>query len=215
MYDDTSFFPENLTAEVKRFGGISAVANATGLSRQMLKRYMDGLAEPGLSALLKISSTLGVTVESLCGIVSDAFTTDQFSCVPYFDLEQLPEHHRRSHQRYSDLIISNFLLSPKHYSDLLLTSFEDLRLFYIDNNHMSPSLKIGDIAIISTSETHRKPCDGLFLFVLNESLMLRRLQNTSPDTSLAMTDGPNFESFALNLADTRILGKIVMVVSLH
>ncbi len=213
--DDTTFFAENLATEVKRCGGIVEVSSAAGISRQMLKRYIDGIAEPGLTALLKLSSVLGVTVESLCGIVSDSFTTDQFATVPYIDISTLPLSLQKKHQLFADNTIGKFLLSPSHYSDKFMVPFEALKLFYINDNNMSPTLKNGDLTVVSVAPEHQAPCDGIFLLLLNNSIMVRRLQNISPTKVLAMSDNPQFETFQFETdGSVTIFARVMLVISM-
>ena len=210
---DTTFFAENLTLEVKRVG-VGIVSERSGISRQMLNRYMAGTAEPGLTALLKLSAALGISIDGLCGVISEYFTSDEFASIPYLDNSSIPENLQRRHQSYADKVLGNLLFSPTGCESEYLVNFSDLRLFYCDNQNMAPTVNNGDLCIVSVAPDHLDPSDGMFLISLNNSLMLRRLQTVSTQQVLAMSDSHNIESFSFAPGeDVTILGRVLMCMS--
>lgn len=209
---DMSFFTEALTEEVQKAGGVIAVAEQSGISRQMVRRYMDG-AEPSLTALLKLSSTFGCSIDSLVGIISDSFTTEEYSAIPYLDLYGLPKSFIRRHSAYADKILGKFLFSPPYCEQEYHSDFSDLRLFLNDDDNMMPNINKGDICLISVDKEHLDPSDGVFLLKLEKSVMVRRLQLVSKEKIVAMADNSLVDSFSFVPGEVEILGRVMMCMS--
>lgn len=213
---DSSFFPDNLTSMVKDFGGIGSFSTATGVSRQMLNRYMNGDAEPGLSVLLKLVTTLGTSVENLCGSEpGTSFYEGEFRHLPYLEISSIPLFHQKTHQRYATTAFSRFLLSTSYYAKKFMVSFDDLRLFCVDNDSMSPTLNYRDLVVISIAPEHQVPSDGIFLLRQGDSITIRRIQHVDKDKCMALPDNHLFSNFIFEPGPSiTIIGRILTTIGL-
>jgi len=206
-------FPKNLSTRIQKYGGVSQVSSSSGISRQMLRRYMDGDADPGLSVLVRLSRTLEVSIDHLLG-PSDGHSCCQFSRIPYFELSELPLFIQKRHQAYSESIDHSFLLSPEYMISEYFVRFDDLPIFYCDTCSMHPSIKIADLLVINRSDEYRHPGEGIYLLKSNDDVMVRRVQNISSGLYRVSADDPHIASFNISSdSDFLFLGKVIMTIS--
>lgn len=79
---------------------------------------------------------------------------------------------------------------------------------------MEPTLVLGDLVLVDTSVRELAAIDhGLFLFKLNERILIKRLQYIPENNFRVLSDNPAYEAFSLDLSSEAnglsIMGRVV------
>lgn len=81
---------------------------------------------------------------------------------------------------------------------------------------MEPTLIFGDLVLVDTSVRDLTEIDhGIFLFKLNERILIKRLQYVPENHFRVLSDNPSYEAFSLDLSSKSnglsIMGRVVWV----
>lgn len=193
---DSKSFPQRLKQAVGE-NSIRGFARSCGFSDTVLRQYLNGQSEPTRPALLAIARTANVSIEWLAGGQPGYNSLREGDVKEYIYKDPLAFE--------TDWLRSEF---PKSYDHLLLTQVQD--------ESMEPTLVLGDLVLVDTSVRDLAAIDhGLFLFKLNERILIKRLQYVPENHFRVLSDNPAYEAFSLDLSSKAnglsIMGRVVWV----
>ncbi|WOD39862.1 LexA family transcriptional regulator [Nodosilinea sp. E11] len=191
---DSNDFPQRLKQAVGE-NSIRGFARSCGFSDTVLRQYLNGQSEPTRPALLAIARTANVSVEWLAGGQPGHNSLGDGESKEYIYKDPLAFQ--------TDWLKSEF---PKSYDHLLLTQVQD--------ESMEPTLVLGDLVLVDTRVRELAAIDhGLFLFKLNERILIKRLQYIPENNFRVLSDNPAYEAFSLDLSSKAnglsIMGRVV------
>jgi phage repressor protein C with HTH and peptisase S24 domain len=193
---DSNDFPQRLKQAVGE-NSIRGFARICGFSDTVLRQYLNGQSEPTRPALLAIARTANVSIEWLAGGQPGHNNLGEGESKEYIYKDPLAFE--------TDWLKSEF---PKSYDHLLLTQVQD--------ESMEPTLIFGDLVLVDTSVRDLTEIDhGIFLFKLNERILIKRLQYVPENHFRVLSDNPSYEAFSLDLSSKSnglsIMGRVVWV----
>lgn len=227
-------FSERLSHAIKGESEHS-FAKRAGISGTVLRKYISGDSLPGLDNLVKISDTLGVSVEWL------ATGARSVSTNTFRDAEQAPL--QRGESNFTQIPVMNVLASAGHGSSpsetervvghigvdpnfmaAVYTTYKvtlrDLFSLPSFGDSMEPTIKPGEYLIGSRAEHHTRLGDGIYVIRLEGDILVKRLQRLPGNKLRVSSDNEaHYTPFEINLADDAldfaILGKVILAHSLR
>lgn len=185
-------FPSRLKKAVGE-NSIRGFARSCGFSDTVLRQYLNGQSEPTRPALLAIARSAGVSLEWLVG-------------------GQATFLEGRGNEQY---VYKDPLAFRTDWLDgEFPNSFEHLFLTKVPDESMEPTLMTGDLILVDAS--YRDPeaiAHGLFLFKLENRILIKRLQYLPGKIFRVLSDNPAYEAFSLDATsksnELSIMGRVV------
>ncbi|MEW6708275.1 MAG: S24 family peptidase [Candidatus Riflebacteria bacterium] len=92
---------------------------------------------------------------------------------------------------------------------------EDLSLVFADGDSMADTIKPEEIVIVDRSKA-RRPSDGIWVFLYDEGLFIKRLQFMPGKQIKVKSDNPHYEQYVLSPDDSfRLLGRVIAALPLR
>lgn len=188
-------FPARLKQAVGN-NSVRGFARECGFSDTVLRQYLNGQSEPTRPALLAIARTAKVSVEWLAtGLSMTGVTTpDQGDAQQYVYQEPLA--------------FETGWLQAKFPN-----AFEHLMLTQIVDDSMEPTLPVGSLVLINTTDrdwatvTH-----GIYLIKFDDRIVVKRLQYVADQTIRILSDNTAYETFSIALpSQASLMGRVVWV----
>lgn len=185
-------FPGRLKKAVGE-NSIRGFARSCGFSDTVLRQYLNGQSEPTRPALLSIARIADVSLEWLAG--GQASSSESGGSGRYVFKDPLAFK--------TDWLEGEF---PNSFEHLFLTKVTD--------ESMEPTLMTGDLILVDTSHRDPEAIDhGLFLFKLENRILIKRLQCLPKKILRVLSDNPTYEAFSLDITDKSnglsIMGEVV------
>lgn len=217
--DDQNAIGQRLKLEMKKRGMSSVeLAAKADVKTSFLYDVISGKsANPSSVKLARVAESLGVSLAYLAG-TSD-IPTEGYQ----FALPQMESNYVTLPSIYAELAGGKAEIQEKtrreeplqFKKDLLKLTFgapyEQLKLFTIQGDSMSPTLCDGDDVIINTAQKHPSP-PGLFLLFDSMSLVVKRLEylpQAARPTVKVMSDNPHYAPYEIHSDKAYILGRVV------
>ncbi|MEM6432606.1 MAG: S24 family peptidase [Cyanobacteria bacterium P01_D01_bin.115] len=185
-------FPSRLKKAVGD-NSIRGFARSCGFSDTVLRQYLNGQSEPTRPALLSIARIADVSLEWLAG--GQASSSETGGSGQYVFKDPLAFK--------TDWLEGEF---PNSFEHLFLTKVTD--------ESMEPTLTTRDLILVDTSHRDPEAVDhGLFLFKLENRILIKRLQCLPKKILRVLSDNPTYEAFSLDITDKSnglsLMGKVV------
>ena len=185
-------FPSRLKKAVGE-NSIRGFARSCGFSDTVLRQYLNGLSVPTRPALLSIARIADVSLEWLAG--GQASSSETGGSGQYVFKDPLAFK--------TDWLEGEF---PNSFEHLFLTKVTD--------ESMEPTLTTRDLILVDTSHRDPEAVDhGLFLFKLENRILIKRLQCLPKKILRVLSDNPTYEAFSLDITDksngVSLMGKVV------
>lgn len=176
---------------------IRGFARDCGFSDTVLRQYLNGQSEPTRPALLAIARTANISVEWLA--------TGQSGTAPHDSPQALAEKYIQK----DPLAFETDWLRTE-FPD----SFEHLMLTQVIDDSMEPTLPVGALALVDTTDRDLEAVThGIYLLKLDDRILVKRLQYVAEKTIRVLSDNTAYESFSLMEADklknVSVMGKVV------
>jgi phage repressor protein C with HTH and peptisase S24 domain len=210
-----------------------------GLSVQSFHKYTSGTSEPTRPVILAIAKTAGVNVEWLingtgpmrkednlpAAVESAPFTITnlegrQVEYKPSPNLCHLPILDLRASCGVGSFINSEavqavFSATASWIRRELGANPEDLSLVFADGDSMADTIKPEEIVIVDRSKAKR-PGDGIWVFLYDEGLFIKRLQFMPGKQVEVTSDNPRYKAYSLTPDDSfRLLGRVIAALPLR
>lgn len=114
-----------------------------------------------------------------------------------------------------DIYGMSFGISDEVAKAIYGVASEDLFLMQINSDEMSPSLKVGDIAIVNRTVTSANT-SGIYVLVVGKDYVLRRVQRLLGGRLRITCDNKNYPEIETvdNVAELTVVGKVVSRLTL-
>ncbi|NET36548.1 MAG: LexA family transcriptional regulator [Cyanothece sp. SIO1E1] len=188
--DEPDDFPHRLKKAVGS-QSIRSFARECGFSDTVLRQYLNGQSEPTRPALLAMARTANVSLEWLA--------------VGQGSSQKLAEQYI-----YKDLLAFDASWLKTKFPN----SFENLLLIQVQDESMEPTLKVEDLILIDTHYRNLESIEhGIYLFKLDDRILIKRLQYLPENIIRVLSDNPAYEAFSLDLSSKpnglSLMGKVV------
>jgi transcriptional regulator with XRE-family HTH domain len=189
----------------ERSTNAAELARETGVKKTFLYDVLSGKSlHPSSITLSKVASHLRVPLAYLTGteIATPSPQPQDVKNAPFVSVKTL------ANGMGDDLEYYYFRRSWIRTE--LRTSPEDLRLIFIQNDSMAPTLEKGDQVLINTADTTPSP-SGIFVMNDGKQLIAKRLELLASKASHArvLSDNPKYRTYECAAADLDIVGRIV------
>lgn len=92
---------------------------------------------------------------------------------------------------------------------------QDLKIIEIEGDSMEPTIKDGSFVLIDTSKN--SPVDGIYAILINDEILIKRLQFNIDGTIKIISDNKNYEAICYNPKEQediyfKILGKKILTI---
>lgn len=237
MSDNFDQFPERLRLALKG-ESVNSFAKKCGVTESLLRKYLGG-SLPGMKHLVTISEQAGVdlvwltTGEGPMEKIQSLTSSAEQITFAIRNLEGRQVEFRPSkdlcHMPIMDLKAScgpgNFLNGESVQAVFSATASwirrelganpEDLSLVFADGDSMADTIKPEEIVIVDRSKT-RRPGDGIWVFLYEEGLFIKRLQFMPGKQIKVKSDNPHYEPYTLTPDDSfRLLGRVIAALPLR
>jgi len=108
----------------------------------------------------------------------------------------------------SNTSIGFLSLPDTEYSNITQISANLVKMLRVEGDSMSPTLKDGDYVLADFS-FHKFLSDGLYIILVADRLIVRRLQKLSSSECLLISDNPSYKPITLPLKKVTIIGKVI------
>ncbi len=196
--------------------GLSSVelARRSDVKTSFLYDVISGKStNPSSVKLARVAESLGVSLTYLAGVSDHPAEGYQFS-LPQ-QLQDYVAIKRLSVERKSLISHDNAQESCHFHKNWLKNNIEanalDLRLLTINGDHMNPTLRHGDIALIDTNRKHPSP-PGIFILFDGESLVAKRLEliaHPERPRLRIICDNADYSTFESTPEETAVIGRVV------
>ena len=218
---------KRLQLAVREAGGATQVAIRAHMPLSTLSRYLNG-RDMKASALVSLAKACGVPVEWLAdghGTTTESVEVRSPSAAPegagdtiaikFFEAEPSAGF-GSSPEEWDDG--KNIVISRSFLSADLKVNHKTLFLVRIKGDSMEPTLSSGDVILVDY--TPENPSPGIYVFLLQGMLLVKRLSVKDPQTFRVVSDNPRHDSFDVPInrvcwgsanvdADLRIIGRVV------
>jgi len=216
-----------------------AFALRAGISTTAFHHYLKGNSEPTRPVMIAIAQTAGVNIEWLttgagpmkkgetlpAPIEPAVFTITnlegrQVEFRPSPSLCHLPILDLRASCGSGSMIDSEavhavFSATASWVRRELGANPEDLSLVFADGDSMADTIKSEEIVIVDRSKT-RRPGDGIWVFLYDEGLFIKRLQFMPGKQIKVKSDNPRYEPYTLTPDDSfHLLGRVIAALPLR
>lgn len=217
---------------------VADVARQSQLSHSTVRAYFEGLSLPSWENAVRIAATLGRSLDWFAhsegetvyaAEIDDALAAidyssavgrrlrddaarqlRDFALIPLYDVRASAGHGAWN----DDERISKMLAFRR---DWLLAEFgtsgTELVLVYVDGDSMEPTIKDGDVVMVDGAQ--REIRDGLYVWLDDGALRIKRLQRLAAGRLQVLSDNPRFPAYELDLqaafssGAAQIIGRVV------
>lgn len=237
MKDNFDQFPERLRLALKG-ESVNSFAKKCGVTESLLRKYMSG-SLPGMKHLVTISDQASVNLVWLTTGQGPVYKEDlqlarqeqqpfliknlegrQVEFKPSPNLCHLPILDLRASCGLGAFISSEavqavFSATSSWIRRELGANPEDLSLVFADGDSMADTIKPEEIVIVDRSKAKR-PGDGIWVFLYEEGLFIKRLQFIPGKQIKVKSDNPHYEPYTLTPDDSfRLLGRVIAALPLR
>lgn len=207
-------FRKRMEFIIHKAGGPDALARKSQLSRRVVDKYKAEDSEPSMSRLVALAEAAGVSVHWLATGQGDPEAGPG-------ELAPLPVMNVRASAGTGALVfeeeqrVGQIAFDPAwlyhgyglHAADLfVLPSFGD---------SMEPTIPAGCYILCSRSLQHLKVSDGIYVFRLDDMILVKRLQPLPGQILRVSSDNDAYEPFQVDMKtqpDLTILGRIMIIL---
>ena len=220
-------FSDRLTQAI---GGrsVRSFAAACNLSDGVVRQYLSGKSEPGLTALLNIARTASISVEWLAtgkgemkwGEVTYPLTevlkTADIAGEPGEGFVRIPRYEVAASDGggaviHSEQIVDHLTFKADWVRNALGVPLTSLALINVTGDSMEPTLSEGDLILIDMS--HRGVKDNaVYVLQLNGALLVKRIQHKLDGSVIVKSDNAIYdpERIGSEAVDTlNVIGRVV------
>lgn len=203
--DNHNGIGQRLRQEMKK-RGVSSVelARLADVKTSFLYDVISGKsANPSSIKLARVAESLGVSLTYLAG------TSDSPQDGYQFSIAQPPEDYVSIQPVAGD----GRSAPPCHFSRQWLkqtvgAAASDLRSFTVRGDNMSPTLAVGDMLLVNTSDKHPSP-PGMFLVSDGAGMVVKRLELVAAGKKLRVScDNPHYAAYESLIEETAIIGRV-------
>ena len=105
-------------------------------------------------------------------------------------------------------IIGRIALKQKDFYGWFTSNPETLKMLRISTDSMEPLIPNGSIVMYDAG-VQEYICDGLYVILFDNQLMLRRLQSTQNNKYIVKSENPRYQDFQAEAYEIEILGRAV------
>ena len=188
---------------------IHGFSKRSGVSDTSLRSYLKG-SIPGIDKVVMIAKTAGVNVEWLVTGEGpqtwEADPTGDFAYVPVLDVAASAG----TGLLVSEETVQEMIAFDSHWlRSQLNTSPNELSIITVQGDSMAPTLLDGDLIFVDHQVTDWR--DGIYVFQMDEDLLIKRLQRLPGGTVSVISDNPKFPPFIVDLnspaCDLKVIGR--------
>lgn len=188
---------------------IHGFSKRSGVSDTSLRSYLKG-SIPGIDKVVMIAKTAGVNVEWLVtGEGSQDLDPDRvedFAYVPLLDVAASAG----TGLLVAEETVQEVIAFDSHWlRSQLNTNPSELSIITVQGDSMAPTLLDGDLIFVDHQVTDWR--DGIYVFQMDEDLLIKRLQRLPGGTVSVISDNPKFPPFSVDLnspdCDLKIIGR--------
>ncbi len=185
-------------------GGVEALANIAGLSASQIYRIIAG-SQTKVETITRIARAARVSLNWLAtgeGPREQLIEAADWSVrEPGADYAYLPLYNVAAAAGHGAVIeheeVVNALAFKKEWiHNTLHASPGDLYLIYVQGDSMEPALRAGDVILVNRNCSHAQH-DGVFVLVMDGTLLVKRLQTLPGGRVRVSSDNPAYQPFEL------------------
>jgi len=206
---------------------VHSFAKRTGISDTVMRKYLSGEAVPGLDKAVNIAQTTNVSLEWLATGSGERSPRH----VPILDAQDALD--KNDVQNFVAVPIMNVTASCGGGAAVLsedqvgVIKFDrawlyntwhlnpsDLFTMPTMGESMEPTIKAGEYILVSRSESHIAPGDGIYVIRLEGDILVKRLQRLPGGKLIISSDNTTYRPYEIQLdegVDFAILGKVMLV----
>ena len=171
-------FMERIQMTVNSVGGQAAMAAATGLSKSVISKYVNGHSEPDRQRLIAIANAASVDLAWLTGGEGDSAQEDTEPDIVYLPFYSNSLALVKGDTAVHDRLIARDTLYPASqiflHRVLHANNASDLGVFLVHGDCMEPTLKAGEVVIVDLTKLDL--VDGIHLIVDKGGIHYRRIR---------------------------------------
>jgi len=184
-------------------GGIPELSKKSGCSDAVIRKWVRGESLPTLDRLVELSRAAQVSVEWLItgqGPMrredATSTTNGDYVYVPRYDMTvptgpetPVAGEHIREYR-------------PFKAADLRrLGPINNLTIIEVRGESMTPTLSPGDEVLLDTTDLAGALPDGIYAVLINDTLMIKRIQQLPGGRLIVSSDNPAYRSFEVTLGE--------------
>ncbi|MCX8726956.1 LexA family transcriptional regulator [Gilliamella sp. B2838] len=187
---------------------ITNLCNALGITYEMARRYTLGTAKPRDEKMIKIAKHLNTSPAFLdYGVTTEKIETETIEMLDVY----ASAGKGCINQSYPDTIRSIEISKDKISALFGRKSLDGIKIINADGDSMSPTIAPGDILFVDT-KIDSFTGDGIYAFVFEESLYVKRLQKIKGKTLAVISDNNQYLTFNIEsheLNEIYIFGRVL------
>lgn len=205
-------FSARLKAEVGRFGGPKAFAQASGVPLSTLNTYLAGSAEPKITTVVRFARALGISVaELLSGLPGEQASGIQIhspgtevpaDSVPVSMLDLVAS--AGPGVENSEPAVIQRMLFPRRLLAELGVKPEHARLWTSKGDSMVPTIRDGALILVDTSYRRVKD-DGVYMIIVGNELRAKRVARGWDNALTLISDNKAYPTETLAPPDAEAL----------
>lgn len=189
---------------------------AAGFSGHRMRKIRMGEVVPSLRELQTIANILGLDTDDLLAksvsiptSCTKASLSDKYTTLP----QNQPAAEVLCTLCYGKQQVTD-KLSFRHdwLNDELGVDTSHACLFEVGCEGMCPTFRPGDLVLVSCSDLHRAPADGIYIVSMGGDAMIKRVQKLPGNKLRVSSDNALFESYVLDFPlskDVKLLGRVL------
>jgi transcriptional regulator with XRE-family HTH domain len=177
---------------VLHYGRQKWVADRFGVSKSAARKWVTGDGLPDLEKIVMIADDLGQSIDAMLGRIPSATAKRPTVAIPI--------QTESNDLQVADQIFGGIVFDEGVLETTMRMRKNGVEMHVISTDSMSPSLNIGDIALIDT-EARKLTDNRLYMFSTKDRILIRRVMWNLDDTVKLMCSNPNYPEITLNLSD--------------
>lgn len=201
----------DIAARIKLLIGdesVSAFARRSDIGESLMRQYLSG-SIPGADKLVQVARAGNANIEWLATgegpmrrgygkPVAESFSVQE----PAPGYEYLPLYDVQAAAGHGSLVeredIADFLAFKSAWIRRELGADpKDLYLISVEGDSMEPTLRPGDVILVDRRQAWRIPKDGVYVLLMDGSLLVKRLQSMPGGIIKVTSDNPSYSPFQL------------------
>lgn len=185
-------------------GGVEELAKSAGLSPSQLYRIIAG-SQTKIETVARIARAARVNLHWLATGDGQRYLDEEarewsvrepgadYAYLPLYDVSAAAGHGSLiEHEE----IVNSLAFKKEWIHNELHANPSDLYLIYVQGDSMEPALRAGDVILVNRNCAHAQH-DGVFVLVLDGTLLVKRLQSLPGGRVRVSSDNPAYQPFEL------------------
>ena len=211
---DNSLISNRLKEQIST-RGISALelARRANVKPSFIYDILHGKSvNPSPIKLTRVAEALGTNIAQLIGSNETSFPAPPSSEYVVISTVLVENKQEKNNVVTVDQQGEPYYFRQSWITDRLGAQPDNLRMLFVHDDSMAPTLCEGDMALLDITKTSPSP-PGIFVIFDGHSLVTKRLESLVDDTSTATirisSDNTRYESYERSAGDLQIIGRVV------